>query len=91
MIFASEKNIDEKGEINESEDHISEYLEKLPEAIDQLEESQRRCIVLFFLHGKSYAEIEDLMGYDFKKIKSSIQHGKKNLSKIMTKNERESI
>ncbi len=87
MIFESEENISDQSEIFENEDHIDEYLEKLPEAIDQLEESQKKCIVLFFLHGKSYKEIEQSEGYPFKKIKSSIQHGKKNLLKIMTKNE----
>ncbi len=87
LIFEDEGKIVDKGEILEKEDHIDEYLEKLPDAIDQLESSQKKCIVLFFLHGKSYKEIEEIEGYPFKKIKSSIQHGKKNLLKIMTQDE----
>lgn len=83
MIFESEENILDKGEIEEKQDHIDEYLHNLPEAIDQLEETQRKCIVFFFLHGKSYKEIEQLFGFPFNKIKSSIQNGKKNLRKII--------
>jgi RNA polymerase sigma-70 factor (ECF subfamily) len=83
FIFESEENIQETSEIFDSEDHIGEMLEKLPEAIDQLQESQRWCIVLFYLQGKSYKEIESIKGYSFKKIKSSIQHGKKNLRKLI--------
>jgi RNA polymerase sigma-70 factor (ECF subfamily) len=84
FIFESEENLLEKSEIFDSEDHIDEMLDKLPEAIEQLEESQRWCIVLFYLQGKSYKDIESTKGYSFNKIKSSIQHGKKNLRKLIT-------
>ena len=67
----------------DNEDHKSRLLELLPQAIDQLREDQRWCIVLFYLHRKSYKEIEVIKGYDFKKVKSSIIHGKKNLFKVL--------
>ena len=76
---------------NGSEDHINELLEMLPDAIDHLNEDQKWCIVLFYLHKKSYKEIEGIRGYDFNKVKSSIIHGKKNLLKILEKKKHESI
>lgn len=76
---------------NGSEDHINELLEMLPDAVDQLSVDQRWCIVLFYLHNKSYKEIEQIRGYDFNKVKSSIMHGKKNLLKILEKKRHESI
>ena len=76
----------EKSEIPEKNDLLVNLLDKMPSAIDQLKSDQRWCIVLFYLHGLSYHEIEQLKGYSFNKIKSSIQHGKKNLRKILETN-----
>lgn len=58
-------------------------LNRLSEAIGQLNEEQRMCIELFFLQEKSYQEIVDLTGWDYKAVKSHIQNGKRNLKKIM--------
>ncbi len=66
-------------------DHIDELLDRLPPAIDDLDEKQRWCIVLFYLHGKSYREIEQEMGYSAMEVKSAIQNGKVKLKKILTK------
>ena len=73
-------------ELVESEyesDHIDRWLSELPEAIDALDTKQRWCIVLFYLHGKSYQEIEQEMGYTNMEVKSAIQNGKIKLRKIL--------
>lgn len=83
MILAEEENSASESENSEKTDLKDRFLDKLPEAIENLEEAQRWCIVLFYLQGKTYKEIELLKGYSFNKIKSSIQHGKKNLRKLI--------
>jgi RNA polymerase sigma-70 factor (ECF subfamily) len=63
--------------INERDEE--EKLSLLYKCVDELEEGQKICISLFFLENKSYKEIYDKTGYDFKKVKSFIQNGKRNL------------
>lgn len=53
--------------------------EALHEQIENLNEHQKNCIVLFYLKKKSYKEIVDLTGYEMTKVKSHIQNGKRNL------------
>ncbi len=54
-------------------------LQELKKAIQQLKEEQRKCIELFYLQEKSYAEISQITGFSIKKVKSYIQNGKRNL------------
>lgn len=68
---------------NEQDKEIK--LEKLEEAINQLNEEQKQCIKLFYLEDKSYNEVADLTGFDLKKVKSFIQNGKRNLKILMEK------
>ncbi len=91
VIFEELNFSHEKVESETSGDHYDRFLELLPSCIDELSEDQRQCIVLFYLHGKSYKEIEEMKGFDFKKIKSSIQHGKKQLKKKLQSDVRKSI
>jgi RNA polymerase sigma factor (sigma-70 family) len=58
-------------------------LNNMASAIDQLEENQKKCINLFYLNKKSYAEIQQSTGFSFMEVKSYIQNGKRNLKKIM--------
>ncbi len=51
----------------------------LHQAIAGLPEPQRKCIELFYFEKMSYSEIQQATGYDFKKVKSSLQNGKRNL------------
>ncbi len=53
--------------------------EALHEQIENLNEHQKICIVLFYLKKKSYKEIVDQTGYEMTKVKSHIQNGKRNL------------
>lgn len=82
-----------RDEVDEQEDlpELIKYVERLPECIDLLKEDQRRCIVLFYLERRSYKEIESITNYNQNKIRSAIQHGKKNLKKYLLQYERESL
>ncbi len=51
----------------------------LHEAIEDLSPGQKECIVLFYFKKKSYKDIEEITGYELKKVKSYIQNGKRNL------------
>lgn len=62
-----------------------QQLQKLEQAIIQLDEHQRICIELFYIKEKSYQEISDQTGYDLNKVKSYIQNGKRNLKILLEK------
>jgi RNA polymerase sigma-70 factor (ECF subfamily) len=47
--------------------------------IEKLNDGQKTCIKLFFIENKTYSEIFNLTGYDFRQVKSFIQNGKRNL------------
>lgn len=57
----------------------------LNDAIACLQQEQRICIVLFYLHQKSYQQIMEQTNYTFAQVKSYIQNGKRNLKSILTK------
>jgi RNA polymerase sigma-70 factor (ECF subfamily) len=69
--------------IDESETELK--LSKLDECIKTLEEKQRECVQLFFIEEKCYQEVTTLTGYDYNKVKSYIQNGKRNLKICMEK------
>ena len=54
-------------------------LNHLEMALETLNEEQKRCIDLFYLQQKSYAEVVELTGYNLNNVKSFIQNGKRNL------------
>ncbi len=62
------------------QEHESELLQ---EAISNLNDEQRTCIELFYLHQKPYQEVASMTGYDLNKVKSAIQNGKRNLKLFM--------
>lgn len=62
------------------QEHESELLQ---EAISNLNDEQRTCIELFYLHQKPYLEVASMTGYDLNKVKSAIQNGKRNLKLFM--------
>ncbi|MEI6575765.1 MAG: sigma-70 family RNA polymerase sigma factor [Bacteroidota bacterium] len=57
--------------------------EKILKAVMKLNYEQRRCVQLFFLEEKTYQEITDLTGYNFRQVKSYIQNGKRNLKMML--------
>lgn len=62
-------------------------LNALEHEIDQLNEEQRKCIILFYIEQKSYQEIASILPLDLKKVKSAIQNGKRNLKIKLENNE----
>lgn len=66
---------------------LEENLQALEKCMETLSEEQRRSVDLFYLQEKSYHEIAGLTGYAFKKVKSFIQNGKRNLKICMEKEE----
>lgn len=60
-----------------------QVLVALENAVKELNEEQHICIRLFYFDRKSYEEIQNQTGYDFKKVKSCIQNGKRNLKMIL--------
>ena len=74
--------------LNGSEDLESEIAEvelretkltRLEEAMELLNDEQRRCVQLFYLEKKCYKEIAEKTGFSEKQVKSFIQNGKRNL------------
>jgi len=60
-------------------------LQQMEEAIAELNEQQRKAVVLFYLEKKSYEQIIAQTGYTFMQVKSFIQNGKRNLKTILLK------
>ena len=67
-------------------------LQALETTIEELKEEQKECIKLFYIEGKSYSEITEMLKLDIKKVKSAIQNGKRNLKiKLEGRNEFKSL
>lgn len=64
-------------------------LSLMTEALDELNEEQKKSVTLFYLRKKSYHEIEAETGYSLMQVKSYIQNGKRNLKIIMEKKMKE--
>lgn len=92
--FSNEQELNNSSAVVETQDEqhleekeiLEENIERLEAAIGQLKDGQKQCVELFYLEEKSYEEITDITGYDYKKVKSYIQNGKRNLKILMSKN-----
>ena len=60
-------------------------LQKLERCTEALTEEQRNTINLFYLQGKCYNEIIDETGFDWNKVRSLVQNGRRNLKNCMDK------
>jgi RNA polymerase sigma-70 factor (ECF subfamily) len=67
----------------EEEPELESNLSKLERCIEHLAAEQKHCVTLFYLQQKCYKEIEQLTGFEDKKVKSYIQNGKRNLKICM--------
>jgi len=57
----------------------------LEEALNELNEEQRQCVILFYLKKNSYQEISEKTGFSLMQVKSYIQNGKRNLKILLDK------
>lgn len=60
-----------------------ENFKKLEDCLQQLIPEQKQSVELFFLEKKCYNEIAALTGFDWSKVRSYIQNGKRNLKICM--------
>jgi len=61
-------------------------LKKLEYCIEYLPAEQKQSIQLFYLENKCYNEIAEQTGFDWNKVRSLIQNGRRNLKICMEKN-----
>ena len=78
-LMQSEDNSHLKNELLEKEAHFN----LLAHCMEQLQEEQKNSIELFFLQHKCYQEISEITGYEWNKVRSYIQNGKRNLKICM--------
>ncbi len=62
-----------------------QLLNKMSMALEQLNNEQKQCIILFYLEKRSYQEIAETTGFTLMQVKSYIQNGKRNLKILMEK------
>lgn len=60
-----------------------ENFRKLEDCMEQLTSEQQQSIKLFFIEKKCYNEIAEITGYEWNKVRSYIQNGKRNLKICM--------
>jgi RNA polymerase sigma-70 factor (ECF subfamily) len=61
----------------------------LEEALNELSEEQRHCVILFYLKKNSYNQVSEKTGYNLLQVKSFIQNGKRNLRIILERKMKE--
>ena len=61
-------------------------LDKLSLCMQKLNEEQRKTVRLFYLENKCYHEIGAATGFDWNKVRSLIQNGRRNLKNCMEEN-----
>ena len=64
---------------------LEEDLSRMEACLQTLPTEQRTCLTLFYLEQKSYTDVAQLTGYDFKQVKSYLQNGRRNLKLCMSK------
>lgn len=86
-VFGAEQKdfMEDDDFLYQDKDWLESKLQLMEKCIPKLKNEQKQCITLFYIEKKSYVEITEITGYNFKKVKSYIQNGKRNL-KIMMEN-----
>ena len=78
-FMQSAENTHLNGEVLEKEKSFI----KLEQCLDTLTEEQKQSVQLFYLDKKCYNEIAEITGYDWNKVRSYIQNGRRNLKLCM--------
>jgi RNA polymerase sigma-70 factor (ECF subfamily) len=61
-------------------------LDKLGICLEKLNAEQRQTVKLFYLENKCYNEITTITGFDWNKVRSLVQNGRRNLKNCMEDN-----
>ena len=80
-LMQSEENVHLNGMMEKEEN-----FQRLEHCLTTLSADQRRAVQLFYIEGKCYNEIVELMGQEWNQVRSYIQNGRRNL-KICMDNE----
>lgn len=88
------RTVEFQPDIVQSEDfmHLDNVLEKeaqfkkLEACLNTLADEQSKAVRLFYLDGKCYNEISESMSWNWSKVRSLIQNGRRNLKTCMEKN-----
>jgi RNA polymerase sigma factor (sigma-70 family) len=78
-FMQSGENMHLNGEALEKEQNFV----KLEDCLKTLTEEQQQSVQLFYLENKCYNEIAAITGYDWNKVRSYIQNGRRNLKLCM--------
>lgn len=78
-FMQSEENTHLIGEQLEKEQNLS----KMEDCLGKLPDDQRETVTLFYLQNKCYNEIAAITGYEWNKVRSYIQNGRRNLKICM--------
>jgi RNA polymerase sigma factor (sigma-70 family) len=79
-LMQNEENVHLNG-VLEKEEH----LKQLQSCLERLPQEQKNAVELFYIEGKCYNEIAEQTGMEWKKVRSSIQNGRRNLKLCMEK------
>ena len=83
VFMYSEQNTHLNGEALEKEENFK----KLEQCLETLPEEQQQTVKLFYLESKCYNEIAAITGFDWNKVRSYIQNGKRNLKICIEENQ----
>jgi RNA polymerase sigma factor (sigma-70 family) len=77
-LMQSEENVHLNGVLEKEEN-----FKQLEYCLATLSEDQRKAVQLFYIEGKCYNEIVELMGQNWSQVRSFIQNGRRNLKICM--------
>jgi RNA polymerase sigma-70 factor (ECF subfamily) len=77
-LMQTEENVHLNGVLEKEEN-----FKRLEYCLTTLSEDQRKAVQLFYLEGKCYNEIVELMGQEWNQVRSFIQNGRRNLKTCM--------
>jgi RNA polymerase sigma factor (sigma-70 family) len=89
-----QQTVEFDGQVMQSEDfsHLESVFEKerqmdkLSGCMEKLNNEQRQTVRLFYLENKCYNEITNITGFDWNKVRSLVQNGRRNLKNCMEEN-----
>lgn len=79
-LMQSEESVHLNGVLDKEENY-----KKLEHCLNALPGDQRKAVQLFYIEGKCYNEIVELMGREWNQVRSFIQNGRRNIKICMEK------